>query len=72
MSDAFLGAIIVSVATGALFLAVQSAEKAFRGAGKYSPTSYEIQLLRKAGYSSTDSMKLLKADLESFPTKFVE
>lgn len=70
MSDAILGSIIVSIATGTLFLAVQSAEKAFRNAGKYPPTKYEVELLRKSGYSDEKSKALLKSDLESFPIKF--
>ena len=69
MSDAVLGSIIVTVATGALFLAVQSAEKSFRSAGKYPLTKYELKMLQKAGYSSSDSRKFIQADLESFPSK---
>ena len=49
MSDSLLGSIIVTVATGALFLAVQTAEKAFSTAGKYPPTNYEFNILKKAG-----------------------
>tara|TARA_A100001035_G_C27761264_1_gene491311 strand:- start:913 stop:1134 length:222 start_codon:yes stop_codon:yes gene_type:complete len=71
MGDSFLGAIIVSVATGALFIAVQTAEKAFRNAGKYAPTSYEYELLRKAGYSSEENKKLIITDLESYPIKYI-
>ncbi len=70
MSDSFLGAIIVSIATGALFLAVQTAEKAFRNAGKYPPTTYELKLLRKAGYSSKESINLIITDLDSYSTKY--
>ncbi len=70
MSDSFLGAIIVSIATGALFLSVQTAEKAFRNAGKYPLTKYELQLLREAGYSNDESINLLITDLDSYSTKY--
>ena len=70
MSDSFLGAVIVTVATGALFLAVQTAEKAFKSAGKYPPTNYELQLLRKAGYSNEESIKLIISDLDSYSSKY--
>ena len=70
MSDSFLGAIIVTVATGALFLAVQTAEKAFRSAGKYPLSDYEIELLWKAGFGDKDSRKLITSDLDSYPSKY--
>tara|TARA_B100001989_G_C24542757_1_gene468642 strand:+ start:789 stop:1010 length:222 start_codon:yes stop_codon:yes gene_type:complete len=69
MSDAILGSIIVSIATGALFLAVQSAEKAFRSAGKYPLTKYELRLLQKAGFNKEESRKFIEQDLVSFPSK---
>ena len=70
MSDSLLGAIIVTVATGALFMAVQTAEKAFRTAGKYPPTNFEIDILGKAGYSSKKDRNTIKADLASFETTY--
>jgi len=68
MSDSLLGSIIVTVATGALFLAVQTAEKAFSTAGKYPPTNYEFNILKKAGYSSEKNRKTIKDDFTTYET----
>ena len=70
MSDSLLGSIIVTVATGALFMAVQSAEKAFRTAGKYPPTNYEFNILKKAGYRSDKNRKTIIADFATYETTY--
>ncbi len=63
MANATLGAIIISIATGALMIAVELAEKSFKESGKYSLTSSEINILNQAGLNTSLNVNALEQDL---------
>ena len=69
MVDAVVGAVIVVVATSALALAIEVAEKSLQSAGKQPLNTSEKELLQQAGLSDSESLQKLRADLEVLPRK---
>ena len=65
MLDAIVGAVIVVVATSALVLAIEVAEKSLDSAGRQPLNAAERELLQRAGRSDAASLNKLQADLES-------
>ncbi len=61
---------IASIAISSLMLSIQSMEKSYRNAGKYSLTQEEIQIINSAGLNSQNNLNLLKGDIENLPQSF--
>lgn len=58
MVDSLVGAVIMVTATTAMVLALQVAESALKDAGCYSLTRQEVEVLRSAGLSTTESQAM--------------
>ena len=69
MAGAILGTIIISMATSVLVIAIETSEKAFNSAGKYSLTTYEEDMLKKAGLYTVENIKLLNSDILLLPVR---
>jgi len=67
MLDAVVGALIMVVATSALVLAIEVAEKSISNAGRQPLNAAERELLLRVGHGDTDSILKLEADLEGLP-----
>ena len=67
MLDAIVGAVIIVVATSALILAIEVAEKSLQSAGRQPLNSAEVELLQRAGRSDSVSLNKLQADLDALP-----
>tara|TARA_B100000579_G_C22542092_1_gene715722 strand:- start:227 stop:436 length:210 start_codon:yes stop_codon:yes gene_type:complete len=68
--ESFLGIIIAAVSISTLMLSIQSIEKSYRNAGKYSLTQYEMEIINSAGLNSESNLNLLKGDIESLPQSY--
>lgn len=68
MVDSLVGAVIMVTATTALVLALQVAESALKDAGCYSLTRQEVEVLRSAGLSTTESQnKFFNQSIQALP-----
>ena len=70
MNESFIGLMIASIAISSLMLAIQSMEKSYRNAGKYSLTQQELLIIKNAGLNSQSNIKLLKEDINNLPQSF--
>jgi len=70
MAASFLGILISAMAISSLMLSIQSMEKSYRNAGKYSLTQVEIEIINSADLDSTTSINLLKNDIENLPQQY--
>ena len=67
MVDAVVGSLIVVLASSALVLAIEVAEKSMHSAGRQPLNTSEVELLQRAGLSDSDSLNKLQADLQDLP-----
>ena len=70
MMESFLGVMIAAISISTLMLAIQSMEKSYRNAGKYSLTQNEIEIIKSAGINSESNINLIKGDIDSLPQSF--
>ena len=70
MIESVLGIIIASVAISSLMLSIQSIEKSYQNAGKYSLTQNELKIINSAGLNSESNIKLIKEDIDSLPQTY--
>ena len=70
MIESFLGVMIAAISISTLMLAIQSMEKSYRNAGKYSLTQNEIEIIKSAGINSVSNINLIKGDIDSLPQSF--
>ena len=70
MTESFIGLMIASIAISSLMLAIQSMEKSYRNAGKYSLTQQELIIIKNAGLNSQSNINLLKEDINNLPQSF--
>ena len=70
MVESFLGIMIASIAISSLMLSIQSIEKSFKNAGKYSLTQNELKIINSAGLKSESNIKLIKEDIDSLPQTY--
>mgnify|MGYP001030130206 FL=1 len=70
MTESLIGLMIASIAISSLMLAIQSMEKSYRNAGKYSITQQELLIINNAGLNSQYNIKLLKEDINNLPQSF--
>ncbi len=66
MLAASLGAVIISMATASLLLAIKIGDQAIKNAGNYPLTRYEKSSLLNAGFTS-DDLSNLELDVQSLP-----
>ena len=67
MLDALVGAVIVAMATSALVLAVEVAERSMNNAGRQPLSSDERQLLQRAKRGDEQALRELEAFLRDMP-----
>ncbi len=72
MIESVLGIMIASVAISSLMLSIQSIEKSYQNAGKYSLTQNELKIINSAGLNSESNIKLIKEDIDSLPQTYWE
>ena len=70
MVESFLGIMIASIAISSLMLSIQSIEKSFKNAGKYSLTQNELKIINSAGLKSESNIKLIKEDIDNLPQTY--
>ena len=70
MTESFIGILISALAISALMLSIESIEKSYRNAGKYSLTQNELQIINSSGLNTKENINLLKTDIESLPQKY--
>lgn len=70
MVESFIGVIIAAISISSLMLSIQSMEKSYRNAGKYSLTEHDIEIINSAGLNSQSNLILLKGDIENLPQSF--
>ena len=70
MTESFLGILISAMAISTLMLSIQSVEKAYRNAGKYSINSNEYEIIKSANLNSQSNLNLLKSDLDNLPQSY--
>ena len=70
MIESFLGLMIAAISISSLMLSIQSMEKSFRNAGKYSLTQDELEIINSAGLNSENNLNLLKGDIDNLPQSF--
>ena len=70
MMESFVGVMIAAISISTLMLAIQSMEKSYRNAGKYSLTQNEIEIIKSAGINSESNINLIKGDIDSLPQSF--
>ncbi len=70
MIESFIGLTIAAVAISTLMLSIQSMEKSYRNAGKYSLTQQDLEIINSAGLNSPSNLNLLKGDIENLPQSF--
>ena len=68
--ESFLGVMIAAISISSLMLSIQSIEKSYRNAGKYSLTEQELRIINTAGLNSESNINLLKGDIGSLPQSF--
>ena len=70
MTESFLGILISAMAISTLMLSIQTVEKAYRNAGKYSLTQNEFEIINSANLNSESNLNLLKNDIENLPQSY--
>ena len=70
MFESFVGLTIAAVSISTLMLSIQSMEKSYRNAGKYSLTQQDLEIINSAGLNSESNLNLLKGDIENLPQSF--
>ena len=70
MTESFLGILISAMAVSTLMLSIQTVEKAYRNAGKYSLTNNEFEIIKSANLNSESNLNLLKNDLDNLPQSY--
>ena len=70
MFESFVGLAIAAVSISTLMLSIQSMEKSYRNAGKYSLTQQDLEIINSAGLNSESNLNLLKGDIENLPQSF--
>ncbi len=70
MVESFLGIMIASIAISSLMLSIQSIEKSFKNAGKYSLTQNELKIINSAGLKSESNIKIIKEDIDNLPQTY--
>ena len=70
MTVSFIGVLIAAMSISSLMISIQSIEKSFRNAGKYSLTQKEYEIINSAGLSSSTNINLLKRDIENLPQSY--
>ena len=70
MIESFLGVVIASIGVSTLVLSIQSMEKSYRNAGKYSLTQQELKTINSAGLNSESNLNALKEDIDNLAQAF--
>ena len=70
MVESFLGVVIASIGVSTLVLSIQSMEKSYSNAGKYSLTQQEFKTINSAGLNSESNLNVLKEDIDNLPQAF--
>ena len=70
MIESFLGVMIASIGISTLMLSIQSIEKSYNNAGKYSLTQQELKIINSAGLNSESILSNLKEDIDNLPQAF--
>ncbi len=70
MIESVLGIMIASIAISSLMLSIQSIEKSFKNAGKYSLTQNELKIINSAGLKSESNIKIIKEDIDNLPQTY--
>ena len=68
--ESFLGVMIAAVSISSLMLSIQSMEKSYRNAGKYSLTQQEVETINSAGLSSASNLNIIKVDIDNLPQSY--
>tara|TARA_B100000579_G_scaffold358094_1_gene314333 strand:- start:149 stop:361 length:213 start_codon:yes stop_codon:yes gene_type:complete len=70
MTESFLGVIIASIGISTLMLSIQSIQKSYNNAGKYSITQQELKIINSAGLNSESNLNIIKEDIDNLPQAF--
>jgi len=70
MVESFLGVVIASIGVSTLLLSIQSMQKSYINAGKYSLTQQELKTINSAGLNSESNLNVLKEDIDNLPQAF--
>ena len=70
MIESFLGVVIAAIGISTLMLSIQSMEKSYNNAGKYSLTQQELKVINSAGLGSNSNINLIKEDIDTLPQAF--
>tara|TARA_B100000965_G_scaffold322081_1_gene283528 strand:- start:312 stop:524 length:213 start_codon:yes stop_codon:yes gene_type:complete len=70
MTESFLGVIIASIGISTLMLSIQSIQKSYNNAGKYSLTQQELKIINSAGLNSESNLNIIKEDIDNLPQAF--
>ena len=64
MLQSLLGAVIMSVATASLLIAIKVGDNSLTNTKYYPLTSYERELINKAGYTAKQNIQELNLEIE--------
>jgi len=70
MIESFIGILISAMAISTLMLSIQTVEKSYRNAGKYSLTQNEFEIINSANLNSESNLNLLKNDIDNLPQSY--
>ena len=70
MIESFIGILISAMAISTLMLSIQTVEKAYRNAGKYSLTKNEYEIIKSANLNSESNLNLIKNDVDNLPQSY--
>ena len=70
MTESFIGVLIAAMSISSLMISIQSIEKSYSNAGKYSLTQQEYEIINSAGLNTTTNINLLQGDINNLPQSY--